>query len=59
MKTVSKSEEYSIASRRITGTRAEQLAQIDAAKQELIDIIDLLLIAELILAFDHPFPVST
>ena len=38
MKTVSNSEEYVIASRRITGTRAEKLAQIDAAMQELLDI---------------------
>jgi hypothetical protein len=38
MKTVSKCEEYVIASRRIAGTRAEKLAQIDAAMQELLDI---------------------
>jgi len=38
MKIVSKSEEYVIASRRIAGTRAERLAQIDAAIQELLDV---------------------
>jgi Putative beta-barrel porin-2, OmpL-like. bbp2 len=38
MKTVSKSEAYVIASRRIAGTRAEKLAQIDAAIQELLDM---------------------
>lgn len=38
MKTVSKSEEYVIASRRIVGTHAEKLEQIDRAIQELLDI---------------------
>jgi hypothetical protein len=38
MKTLSKSDEYVIASRRIAGTRADKVAQIDAAIQELLDI---------------------
>jgi hypothetical protein len=38
MRIVSKSEEYVIAARRIAGTRAQKLTQIDAAMQELLDI---------------------
>src|SRR6267142_3607722 len=38
MKTLSKSEEYVIASRRIAGTHAEKLDQIDQAIQELLDL---------------------
>ena len=38
MNTLSKSEEYVIASRRIAGTHAEKLDQIDEAIQELLDI---------------------
>lgn len=38
MKTLSRAEEYVIASRRIAGTRAEKTEQIDRAIQELLDI---------------------
>ena len=38
MKRLSTSDEYLIASRRITGTQAEKLDQIDEAIQELLDI---------------------
>ena len=38
MQTLAKSEEYVIASRRIAGTHAERVAQIDEAIQELLDI---------------------
>jgi Putative beta-barrel porin-2, OmpL-like. bbp2 len=38
MKTLSKAEEYVISSRRISGTHAEKLDQIDQAIQELLDI---------------------
>jgi Putative beta-barrel porin-2, OmpL-like. bbp2 len=38
MKTLSRSREYVIASRRIAGTHAEKVAQIDEAIQELLDI---------------------
>lgn len=38
MKTVSKSEAYVIASRHIAGTRAQKVAQLDAAIQELLDL---------------------
>lgn len=38
MKTLARMNEYVIASRRIAGTRAERVAQIDAAMQELLDI---------------------
>jgi hypothetical protein len=38
MKTLSSSDEYVIASRRIAGTRAQKLAQLDEAMQELQEI---------------------
>jgi hypothetical protein len=38
MKTLSRSEEYVIATRRIAGTHAEKVEQIDQAIQELLDI---------------------
>jgi hypothetical protein len=38
MKTLSTSEEYVIATRRIAGTHAEKIEQIDEAIQELLDI---------------------
>jgi len=38
MKSVGKSEQYVIASRRIAGTHAEKMEQIDEAIQELLDI---------------------
>jgi Putative beta-barrel porin-2, OmpL-like. bbp2 len=38
MKTLSRSEEYVIATRRIAGTHAEKIEQLDEAIQELLDI---------------------